>query len=87
VQALDDLNFSPQIREKCARLLYEICAGCSLVPRSPQTEVGYNQLDRPHHCGGFADVWKGTYGDQEVAVKVLRIDVNSDLQKITCVSR
>ena len=87
MQALDDLDFSPQIRKKYARLLYEMCAGRSLLPKSLQTEVGYNQLDRPHHRGGFADVWKGTYGDREVAVKVLRIDLGSDLQKITRVSR
>jgi hypothetical protein len=34
----------------------------------------------------FADVWKGNYGGQEVAVKVLRIYADSDLQKITRVS-
>jgi hypothetical protein len=68
------------------RSLYKICAGRSLLPKSLQIEVCYNPLDVPHCRGGFADVWKGTYGDRQAAVKVLRIDVNSDLQKITRVS-
>ena len=33
--------------------------------------------------GGFADVWKGEHRGQDVAVKVLRTYLNSDLQKIT----
>ena len=40
----------------------------------------------PHCHGGFADVWKSDYRGREVAVKVLRIYANSDLQKITRVS-
>jgi len=36
--------------------------------------------------GGFGDVWKCEYQGQDVAVKVLRRYVYSDLQKITRVS-
>jgi hypothetical protein len=69
------------------RSLYKLCAAHSLLPRSLQIEARYDLSDVPHCHGGFADVWKGNYGDREVAVKVLRIYANSDLQKITRVSR
>lgn len=32
--------------------------------------------------GGFADVWKGEHLGRDVAVKVLRMYSNSDLQKV-----
>ena len=36
--------------------------------------------------GGFADVWKGEYCGQDVAVKVIRTYSNSDSQKMIGVS-
>jgi hypothetical protein len=63
-----------------------MCAGHYLLPRSLQIEVGYDPSGVALCRGGFADVWKGNYGGQEVAVKVLRIYADSDLQKITRVS-
>ena len=36
--------------------------------------------------GGYADVWKGNYQGQDVAVKVIRTYSNSDLPKIVGVS-
>ena len=38
------------------------------------------------YWGGFADVWKGEYHGQDVAVKVLRTYSNSDMKKIIGVS-
>jgi hypothetical protein len=64
-----------------------MCASRSLVPRSPQIEVSYDLSDVAYGHGGFADVWKGKYGDREVAVKVLRMYANSNLQEVTRVSR
>ena len=48
--------------------------------------VWYDQISRALYRGGFADVWKGRYRDQDVAVKVLRTYSNSDLGKIIGVS-
>ena len=63
-----------------------MCADHSRLPRSLQIEVHYDKSRVAHCGGGFADVWKGNHGDREVAVKVLRIYANSDLQKVTRVS-
>jgi hypothetical protein len=44
-------------------------------------------MGEPLRGGGFGDVWKHEYEGQEVAVKVLRARADSDLPKITHVSR
>jgi hypothetical protein len=69
------------------RSLCRMCAARSLLPRSLQIKVCYDLPDVPHYRGGSADTWKASYGDREVAVKVLRISTDSDLQKATHVSR
>jgi len=36
--------------------------------------------------GGFADVWQGTYGGMQVAIKRLRVGEKDDLPKLYKVS-
>lgn len=69
------------------RLLYEMCARHYLLPESLNIGLCYNPADAAHCRGGFADVWKGEHRGVEVAVKVLRTYTNSDLEKVTRVSR
>ena len=69
------------------KLLCKICAHYSLLPKSLQIELCYNPAGVAHCRGGFADVWKGNHCGLEVAVKVLRVYLNSDLEKISWVSR
>jgi len=64
-----------------------MCTGHILLPRSLQIELPDISTGVPLCHGGFGDVWKREYRGQEVAVKVLRRYANSDLQKITRVSR
>ena len=40
-------------------------------------------MDTPRYQGGFAEVWKTEHEGRDVAVKVLKIYVTSDLVKIT----
>lgn len=44
--------------------------------------VCYDRMDSALYRGGFADVWKGEYRGQDVAIKVIRTYTNSDLQKV-----
>ena len=39
-------------------------------------------MDTPRYQGGFAEVWKTEHEGREVAVKVLKVYVKSDLVKI-----
>ena len=59
---------------------------CILSP--PRNEwVDSNPTGDPQYRGRFADVWKGQYNGQDVAVKVLRIYSTHDLQPIKGVGR
>jgi len=57
-----------------------------MLPRSIQIPLCYNRTDAPLYHGGFAEVWKSEHQGREVAVKVLKVYVTSDLVKITKVS-
>jgi len=49
-------------------------------------ELGDSLTGAPLRRGGYGDVWKREYQGQTVAVKVLRVYEESDLQKLIRVS-
>ena len=53
-----------------------------LLPRLLRIPPCYDRSDDPLYQCGFADVWKGEYKGQDVAVKVLRMYSTTDLDKI-----
>ena len=85
-QALNGSNLSPGTQKKSLKLLYKMCGHHALLPRAIRIPACYNRTSVPLYRGGFADVWKGEYCGQDVAVKVIRTYSNSSLQKIIGVS-
>jgi len=85
-QALDGPGLSPRSRENCLRSLYRKCSRHGLLPTSLKIPVSYERTGDALYRGGFADVWKTEYCGRDVAVKVMRIYSNSDLQKVIGVS-
>ena len=75
-------SLEPRLRRKCLTALCKICGRCGLLPRSVQIPLCYNRTDAPLCYGGFGEVWKGEHQGREVAVKVLRVYVTSNLLKI-----
>ena len=71
-----------QTHRRCLRYLNEICGRKALIPRSLKIEVDYDRMECPLHHGSFADVWKGQYGDREVAVRVMGVYSTSDWGEI-----
>ncbi|OCH86489.1 kinase-like protein [Obba rivulosa] len=70
-------------------LLRTLCARNGICPSSfTLPEQSLQKLsDRPIASGGFADVWKGTYHDNDVAIKVWRLhgrDITSSVLKNFC---
>jgi len=86
-QALNRPDVSPQTRRKCLKLLYRTCGRSALLPETLKIPVYYDRTGVALYRGGFADVWKGKHGDQDVAVKVIRVYSNSELQKLIGVSQ
>ena len=64
-------------------MLCKICGHYALIPKSIQIPLRYNRTRAPRYQGGFAEVWKGEHEGIEVAVKVLKVFMTSDLTKIT----
>jgi len=81
-EALDTLEFPPQLRKKCLKLLYKMCGRHALLPEALKIPVYNCRTGVALYRGGFGDVWKEDYCGRDVAVKVLRTYSNSDLQKI-----
>lgn len=63
--------------------LYKMCAGHSLLPRSLHFEMPDDPRAVVVCHGGFADVSKREHSGQAVAVKVLRLRSNNNLQEMT----
>ena len=59
-----------------------MCGYHALLPKALFIPACYDRSGVALYRGGFADVWKGQHCGRDVAVKVLRIYSNSDLQKI-----
>ena len=58
-----------------------------IFPSSFQIPLCFDQSNGyPLYSGGYADVWMGKHQGCEVAVKVLRVYSESDLEKTTSVS-
>ena len=63
-----------------------MCGRHALLPTSLKIPVSFERTDDVLYRGGFADVWKGEYRGRDVAVKVIRIYSDSDLQRVLGVS-
>ena len=53
-----------------------------MIPHSIQIPLCYDRTEPPRYEGGFAQVWKGKHKGMEVAVKVLKVTMESDIVKI-----
>ena len=63
-----------------------MCGRGALLPTSLKVPISFEQTGNPLFRGGFADVWKGEHYGRDVAVKVIRIYSDSDLQRVIGVS-
>ena len=86
-QALDRPDLSPQTRENCLRTLCKMCGRHALLPTTLKTPISFEPTGNVVYSGGYADVWKGEHCGRDVAVKVIRIYSNNELQRVIGVSR
>ena len=63
-----------------------MCGHYTLLPKPLKIPICYDQASTALYRGGFADIWKGEYCGQDVAVKVMRTYLHNDLQKVVGVS-
>jgi len=84
-QAIDLPTLSPRLRRNSLNLLSGVCGVYRLLPRSLHIPLCYDRLGTPLYRGGYADVWKGEHQGRPVAVKVLRVYLMDDFNKILSV--
>ena len=63
------------------RAVYRICGRQTLLPRSLVIPLCYDPGEDPLFHGGFANVWKGRYKDEDVAAKVVKVYTKDDPKK------
>jgi len=69
------------------KTLRKMCVRHSLVPKSLKVELCDYSPGVLMYGGGFGDVWNHEFQGREVAVKVLKTYLTSDLEKIVRVGR
>ena len=85
-QVLDRPDISPGARKNCLKSLYRTCGRHALLPTSLKIPIAFERTGNTLFRGGFADVWKADHCGRDVAIKVIRIYSDSDLQRVIGVS-
>ena len=72
-----------KLRKKCLLVLRKLCGLCGSLPSSHMIQEGLQKTDDyAFTSGGFADVYRGTYKGQKVAIKAFRIYAQGDLMQV-----
>ncbi|OCH84445.1 kinase-like protein [Obba rivulosa] len=74
---LDVIDMSHSLHKQCLDMLRKLCGEKQIIPRSfnLSRDAMRNISAKPVASGGFAQVWRGRYGERDVALKVFRYSV------------
>ena len=82
-QLIIKLDASPEFRRRTIRVLRHLCGSWGVLPASYTLQGEVEVTDRtPWTCAGFSEVWRGTWGCERVAVKVIKVTGTSDPRKL-----
>lgn len=72
------------IQKTAMKVLDSLCARTGLLPQS--SHIPHHSIKRlgewPVAHGGFADIWLGLLHGQDVALKMIRLFANDDVEKV-----
>ena len=85
-QAIDSQRLTESLRKTALRILCKLCGLCQLLPTDCVLGEGLAETEIQIGSGGFADVWQGTCGGVQVAIKRLRVGREGDSTKLYKVS-
>lgn len=85
-QAINSPLLAEPLRKEALRLLCKLCGACKLLPTDCVLNEELVETKIQIGSGGFADVWQGTYGVMQVAIKRLRVDEQDDFTELYKVS-
>ena len=73
---------NPNLKNRCFRILRKVSPTHGILPKS-YFLLGVTLSDTAYHVpGGFADIWKGQQGGNQVCIKALRTQTPVNLEKI-----
>jgi len=77
---------NPSSRERCSKVLREVSAAHCILPQSCFPPGVTLNGTTPYASGGFADIWKGQEGGNQVRVKAFRTLPHTDrIKRVCCV--
>ncbi|KAI0938532.1 hypothetical protein AcW1_001757 [Taiwanofungus camphoratus] len=88
VDLFDQVSSNFEAHDRLSTTLFhtlrKLCANQSLLPKSFRLSSKNLKMKgkKPVAAGGFADVWRGKYHDQKVALKAFRIHEKGDLRTV-----
>ena len=86
-QLLDDTSLASAFRSSFLYALLRLARKSELYPRVLVRREITLEGDYALTAGQFGDVWKGVFAGRQVAVKVLKLYINSNISKHLKVSR
>jgi hypothetical protein len=77
------LRERPELRQRTIRVLRSLCGSWGVLPAS-YTLQGEVKVTGgfPFACGGYGEIWNGTWGSEKVAVKFLKITSAANPEKV-----
>lgn len=82
-KTMDSTAHNSRFYAQCLHSLRKICAHTGILPSSCTLSEGLKcESTEALMSGGFADIWRGSYLEKVVALKVLRIHGGSNLRKV-----
>ena len=85
-QAIDSPQLTEPLRKAALHTLCKLCGSRQLLPTDCVLGEELVETRTQIGCGGFADVFQGTYRGTQVAIKRLRVNEKGDLTKLHKVS-
>jgi hypothetical protein len=76
-----DVAVDPALKRRHVKALIKLSGATGLYPECLDLK-GIHIIGDAIGGGGFADVFKGRFRDQDIAVKVLKVYQKSDIEKL-----
>lgn len=73
----------PELHQYMLRVLRSLCGSWGVLPASYTLQGDVKVIDEvAWTCAGFSEVWRGTWGSEKVAIKVIKITGAADPGKL-----
>ena len=85
LQALGYDDAVPETKNRLHRALRKTCGEVGILPTSYHLDDKQVKKlnDVPFASGGYSDVWRGSYGEENVSIKAFRVYTTDNIKYLT----